>query len=161
MTLVRQNLWKLLLFLVCVALPLTGAQAQNDEAFVQYRQKVMQSQGANMGAIGDILKNQLPYQNNIAFHARGIEVSSKVIPEAFKKEIPEGKTDAKPEIWQDWDKFTAAAEALEQESAKLVEVAQSGDMEAIKAQVKKVGDACGDCHKPFRKPKEESYKRQQ
>ena len=81
-----------------------------------------------------------------------------LIPDAFKKEITAGKTDAKAEIWKEWDKYVAAAEALGQEAAKLADVAQKNDMEAITAQVKKVGDACGTCHKPYRKPKEESYK---
>ena len=79
-------------------------------------------------------------------------------PDAFKKNIATGKTDAKPEIWKEWDKFTADANAMEREAAELAKVAQSGNMEAISAQVKKLGDACGSCHKPYRKPKEESYK---
>jgi cytochrome c556 len=157
---IRLYLWLLPLFVVCLALPLTGAQAQSDEAFVQYRQKVMSSQGASMGAINDILKNKLPYQEHIAAHARDIAAMSALIGEAFKKQIVEGKTDAKPEIWKEWEKFVAAAEALANESSKLATVAQSGTMEAIGDQAKKVGGACGDCHKPYRKPKEQSYKNQ-
>jgi cytochrome c556 len=150
--------WGMLLLLACLALPLTGIQAQEDEAFVQYRQKIMASQGASMGAIGDIMKNKLPYPGHIYTHAQDIQRISKLIGEAFKKEVAAGKTDAKPEIWKEWDKYMAAAEAVEQESGKLAEVAQTNNMEAIGAQVKKLGDACGNCHKPYRKPKEESYK---
>ncbi len=158
----RHYSWQFLLLLVCITIPLT-VQAQSDEAIIQYRQKLMVANGAHMGSIGDILKNKLPYAANphIVEHARAINLSSKLIADAFKKEITEGKTDAKPEIWKDWDKFTAAAKTLGEESAKLAEVAQSGSMEEVVAQVKKLGDACGNCHKPFRKPKEESYKRQQ
>jgi cytochrome c556 len=157
---IRRNLWLLPLFVICLALPLTEAQAQSDEAFVQYRQKIMASQSASMGAINDILKNKLPYDGHIAAHARDIAASSALVGDAFKKQITEGKTDAKPEIWQEWDKFLAAAETLANESNKLAAVAQSGDMEAIGAQAKKVGGVCGDCHKPYRKPKEQSYKNQ-
>jgi cytochrome c556 len=155
-----QHLWTLVVLLVCLAVPWTGVQAQNDEAVIQYRQKVMQSNGASMGAISDILKNKLPYKEHIVTHAKDISLISAIIADAFKQQITEGKTDAKPEIWQDWEKFVAAVNTLEQESAKLAEVAQSDDMDAIAAQVKKLGGACGDCHKPFRKPKEESYKQQ-
>ena len=156
-----QPLWTLVVLLVCLAVPLAGVQAQSDEAVIQYRQKVMQSNGANMGAIADILKNKLPYKDHIVTHAKEITLGSTLIAAAFKQKIAEGKTDAKPEIWQDWNKFVAAVDAMEQESTKLAEVAQAGDMDAIAAQVKKLGGACGDCHKPFRKPKEESYKQQQ
>jgi cytochrome c556 len=34
-------------------------------------------------------------------------------------------------------------------------------MEAIDAQVKKLGETCSGCHKPYRKPQEESYRRRQ
>jgi cytochrome c556 len=155
---IRRNLWILPLFVLCLTLPRTEAQAQSDEALVQYRQKIMASQGASMGAINDILKNKLPYQGHIAVHARDIAATVALVGEAFKKEITEGKTDAKPEIWKEWEKFLAATEALGKESNTLAEVSKSGTMEAIEAQVKKVGGACGDCHKPYRKPKEQSYK---
>jgi cytochrome c556 len=92
--------------MVMVAAPLS---AQSDEAFIQYRQKVMGSQGANMGAIGDILKHQLPLTENIAGHARNIEVTAGLIAAAFKKNISAGATDAKAAIWQNWDEFADMA----------------------------------------------------
>jgi cytochrome c556 len=152
--------WQVVLVAVAMVLGVTGTQAQDDEAYIQHRQQVMESVGGHMGAIGAIMKNKLPYTATIAAHAEALQLTSTVIEEAFKKEVTEGKTDAKPDIWQDWDKFAAAAKKLGEESGKLAEVAQGGDAAAIGAQVKELGKACGGCHKPFRKPKEESYKRQ-
>jgi cytochrome c556 len=145
--------------MICVALLSTAVFAQDDAAYLQNRQKVMQAIGGHMGAIGAIMKNQLPYQNTIAVHALSLQMTSRVIEEAFEKEITTGKTDAKADIWQDWDKFVAAAKTMGEESGTLARMAQSGDMAAIGAQVKAVGKACGGCHKPFRKPKEERFKR--
>ncbi len=159
MTTLRSSLRHLVLVGSCLTFIVTGVSAQDDQAFLTYRQKVMQSIGANMGAVGATLKNKLPYQNNIAAHARGIQIASMLIESAFKKRITEGRTDSKPDVWQDWDKFVAAAQKLRDESRQLAVVAQSGDMAAIGAQVKAVGKACGGCHKPFRKPKEERFKR--
>lgn len=133
--------------------------AQSDDAILAYRQKVMKSHGDSMGAINDILKNNLPFANHIAVHAKDIQAMSSIVPEAFKKEITAGKTDSKPEIWKEWDKFVEASKTLGQESAKLADVAVGGNMEAIAAQVKKVGAACGDCHKPYRKPEGERFPR--
>lgn len=158
MTMMRSAILGMGLGLACLVLLLGTAQAQDDDAYIQYRQKIMAGIGASMGATGDILKNKLPFPGHIYTHAQDIQRVSKLIGEAFKKDIAAGKTDAKPEIWKEWDKFVAAADAMEQESAKLADIAQKGDMEAIGAQVKKLGDACGNCHKPYRKPKEESYK---
>ena len=155
----RPTLTALLVGMLGLALMLTGVQAQDDEHYLGYRQKVMKSMGASMGAIGDILKHKLPFAGHIGVHASDISRMSAVIAEAFEKEITEGRTDSKPDVWQDWDKFVGAAEALQEQGAKLAEVASGGDMAAIGAQVKNLGKACGDCHKPFRKPKEERFQR--
>lgn len=156
---VHRCLWQVVWLVIALALVVTSVHAQDDAAYVQYRQKVMQANGGHMGAIAAILKNKLPYTTDIVAHAQAIQITSTVIEDAFKKKVTEGKTDAKPDIWQDWDKFVAAAKKLGDESGKLADVAQAGDMAAIGAQVKELGKACGGCHKPFRKPKEESYKR--
>ena len=135
------------------------AQAQEDASFVKYRQRIMKSQTANWGAIKEALKNKLPVKTNLAGHARIISQNANMIATAFKKEVTEGKTDAKAEIWEDMKGFQMAAKKLARESAKLAKVLASGDGNAIKAQMKNTGKACGDCHKKFRKKKENSYKR--
>lgn len=141
-----------------IVLPLSGALAQSDEAFIKYRQKLMGSQGANMGAIGDILKQGLPYKENIARHAAALNATAKIIAAAFEKRITAGATDAEPKIWDEWSEFQDKARDLERESARLMEVAASGSMSGLVDQVKAVGKTCGGCHKPYRKPKEESYR---
>jgi len=76
---------------------------------------------------------------------------AKLIPEIFPAGSEAGApSEAKPEIWKDWDKFAAAAKTLEDQSAKLAEVAAGGDVGAIGAQLGEVGKACGGCHEPFR-----------
>lgn len=140
-------------------LSFSGVQAQENDAYIAYRQKVMKSIGANMGAIGDILKNGLPHQKNIAAHGRALQEASILIESAFKKEIAEGVTDSKPEIWQEWEKYVAAAKKMTDASGALVKAAEGGDAAAIGVAMKAVGGSCGGCHKPYRKPKEESFKR--
>lgn len=150
---------RVFLLLTGLAIPFAGAHAQ-DEALVKYRQVVMKAHGVHMGAIGAILKNKLPFTQNIATHARSLQAVSGLAVSAFEKKITAGKTDAKPEIWQQWEKFAAAAKQVAKESGTLAKIAQSGaDRAVIGAQVKKVGEACGTCHKSFRKAKEERYKR--
>lgn len=134
-----------------------AALAEDDPA-ISYRQKVMGSNGANIGAIADILKFSLPYQDNIKVHANELSENASLIPSAFKKNVSEGPTDAKPEIWENWDEFEQYAKDLQNASDKLAEVAAGGDMAAVGAQLKEVGGACKQCHEDFRKPKEESYK---
>lgn len=62
------------------------------------------------------------------------------------------KTRAKAEIWGDWATFAAAAKGLQTESAKLETIANGGNIDAIKGQVKATGGACKTCHDKFRGP---------
>lgn len=143
-----------------LATPLLASAQDDKNPTISYRQKVMSSIGANIGAISDILKYMLPHEKNIQAHAEQMASAAALIPSAFKEEVSEGLTDAKPAIWQEWDEFEEYAGDLESAANKLAEVAASGDTAEIGAQVKKVGDACKQCHDEFRKPKEESYKNQ-
>ena len=97
-----------------LGLGLAFVQAQEEETpEIDYRQKLMKGQGASMGSIGDILKYKLPGGSaHVATHAKNISEYAMLIADAFKEEIAAGKTDAKPEVWQNWDDFVAKANAL-------------------------------------------------
>ena len=133
--------------------------AENAAGVIKYRQSVMRSHWGHLGGMFEILKSKLPYKEHIAGHARALSESSKIIADIFPEGTADGKTDAKKVIWQELDDFKAKARTLGREAAKLEKIAQTGSMADIGAQMKKVGKTCSSCHKKFRKPKEESYKR--
>jgi cytochrome c556 len=140
-----------------------GAQPElgADEGAIQYRQKVMSAVGADMGAIGDIMKYGLPFQSAVVAHAQSLSKHADLAAAAFERKVVEGPTDAKPEVWEKPDLFLEKLRAMKAKADELAEVA--ADSEATPAQigtrVKALGDSCGNCHESFRKPKEESYKR--
>ena len=123
----------------------------DSKGIIKYRQNVMKSTAGHMGAIVDILKNDLPLQAHILDHARSIQQNSKMTLAMFPKGTGLGNTKAKPAIWENWSKFESAVEDFERESAKLAKVAESGDMEALAKQVRATGKTCGVCHRNFRK----------
>ena len=123
----------------------------DSEGIIKYRKNVMKSSGGHMGAIVDILKNDLALQAHILDHARSINQNSKMTLEMFPKGTGLGNTKAKPAIWENWSKFESAVQDFERESAKLAKVAESGDMEALAKQVRATGKTCGGCHRNFRK----------
>jgi cytochrome c556 len=72
-------------------------------------------------------------------------------PTQFPKGTEQGhNTKALPAIWSDSAGFQKAAVNLANASTKLAELAKAGDADAVAAQVKVVGDACGACHKDYR-----------
>jgi cytochrome c556 len=72
-------------------------------------------------------------------------------PTQFPKGSEEGhNTKALPAIWSDPAGFRKAADDLADATTKLAELANAGDAEAVAAQVKVVGEACGACHRTYR-----------
>jgi cytochrome c556 len=135
------------------------ARAQDESGFVNYRHNLMESIGHDMGAIGDILKNGLPLQKNIAGHARSIADHSRLIAAAFEKNASGAPHDAKPNVWTDRAGFEKALADFQAEADRYAATAAGGDMAKIGAGTQALGKACNGCHETYRKPKEESYKR--
>ena len=152
------------LLVACLALalaPVSNVGADDHEegqAQIEYRQKVMSAIGTNMGAIGDIQKNRLDVPGAVANHAGQMADAAALIAPAFKKQLSAGATDAKPEIWADWAKFEEAIAGFEEAARNLASAANGSDPSAVGPAMRGLGKSCGGCHKPFRKPKEESYK---
>lgn len=120
----------------------------------KYRQRLMQTQEGHLLAIVAVLKGEVSYAAHVKGHAEAIKGLSEMIGDAFPKGSDVAGSRAKPEIWQNWDKFRAAYDNYKAEVAKLAEVAAGGDLGAVGAQLGNLGEACTGCHKPFRKPKQ-------
>ena len=123
----------------------------DSHGIIKYRQNVMKSVSGHMGAIVDILKNGLPLKDHIVDHARSMQQISRMTLSMFPEGSGKGRTKSKQVIWEQWSEFESAASDFERESIKLVEVAQSGDMEALSKQVRATGKTCSGCHRNFRK----------
>jgi cytochrome c556 len=133
-----------------------GMAAEDPVNLIKYRQATMRAIGAHMGMIAAPLSGEVGFTDEIAGHARAINQLSKNLTRLFPEGTgPEaGETRALPAIWQKWGEFAAVIQALEAESGKLAEVAETGDLAAIGQQVGVLGNnGCGACHKPFRAEK--------
>lgn len=62
------------------------------------------------------------------------------------------ETRAKAEIWQDMPTFRQRGEAFRTEAARFAQVAQAGDVAAIRAAAPELGNSCKNCHDRFRAP---------
>jgi len=133
----------------------THAAGPKPEDVVDYRQSVFNIIGWNFKPIGAMVKGEVPFDATaVARHAQYVDLMSKAALESFSKGSgPDAveDTEAKAEIWTNWDKFGTAMKNFQQESAKLAEVAKAGDEAAIKAQFGKTAETCKACHKEFRK----------
>jgi cytochrome c556 len=108
-----------------------------------------------LSPMGAMVKGKVPFDAK-AFteYAKGLEAISKIdLLEGFPKDSGEDHiddSDAKEEIWANWDDFKHQYGTLQSEAKNLLTIAKAGDEKAIKAQFKKTAATCGSCHKKYK-----------
>ncbi|MCP5420334.1 MAG: cytochrome c [Gammaproteobacteria bacterium] len=129
------------------------AAVKPDDA-IEYRKATMEVIGWNFGPLGGMLKGKVPFDAALAKrNAERLEYLAALPLEGFPPGADKGekeKTTAKETIWEEPDKFKDLFEKMGSESAKLAEVAASGDEGAIKTQIGEVAKVCKSCHDDFR-----------
>lgn len=149
-----KTLLKILVCIVIVAVAVGGAYAQfaKPEHAIKYRKSVMFLIAQHFGRMGAMVKEKIPYSKDVfAGNASVIETLSRLPWEAFM--VPgtdKGDTTLKSSAFEQQAKFNAVAQTFEQQTTKLVRAADSGDLNAIKAQFGEVAKSCKACHTQFR-----------
>lgn len=137
---------KMLKSLVVVGVVLGGA------AFAETpREELMEDIGGVMKTLGQMAKGEVAYDAAAAEAAKATLIEKAgMIPTTFEAPPAEGEeTEAKAEIWTNWDDFVGKAGALKA-AAEGMDVASA---EAIGAGMGTVGGACKDCHTTYRAQK--------
>ena len=136
-----------------------AAQAQvKPEDQIKFRQSGYTFMGWNMGKIkGQVIDNPANYnKEQVIAAANAIAgIANSGMGALYAPGTDKGKgwkeTRLKSEFFQQQDEVKLVATAFVKEANELAKVAAGGDVAAIKAQFAKVGDACGACHKKFRR----------
>jgi len=115
------------------------------------RQRLMKLNGASWKDVQDKVKaGQI---EAVAVNAETLAMNAEHIPALFPKGSLTDKSKAKPDIWEKFPEFEAAAKNLETKSVELRDAARAKDQAKVEALVKDFGrNACGTCHQPFRQP---------
>jgi len=132
-----------------------GGFAQDKAQAVKDRQTTMKRQGADLKYVSDYLKGVNSDQAGAIEKTNDLLSIAPKIPDLFvpgtsAADFPD-VSHAKPEIWQEWDKFKAIPVTLQANEEKLAAALKSGDKGAIGAAMGGVGkDGCGACHTSYR-----------
>jgi len=134
--------------LVAVALALavaSGAVAQMAKIGsgdpIADRQRLMKLNGASWRDAQDKLK--AGSIEAVAVNAETMALNALHIPTLFPRGTLSDKSAAKPEIWEKWSEFEAAAKNLETWAVKLRDAARSKDADATQAIAKDFGRVLG------------------
>ena len=139
--------------LSCVGFTLVQA-ASPQAAQIKPRQDKLRDMGGALKAITDELKKpKVDWDNVIIPNTQTIKDRSAYLLNWFPKGSgPEAgvKTYALPAIWQKQDDFTKIGKAAQAEAIKLDQVANSKNLDALKAEAVTMGKACKACHDDYR-----------
>lgn len=115
------------------------------------RQRLMKLNGASWADVQ--AKAKAGNIEGIAVNAETMAINAMHIASLFPSGSLTEKSKAKPEIWQKWAEFEAAAKNFQAQAEKLRDTARTKDAAATQAILRDFGrQTCGACHTPFRVP---------
>ena len=130
---------------------LVAAAAADVHNVIDYRKDVMLSMAAHLAALTELLAGSLELdENHVEAQAASLGLNAQLVSSLFPPGSDQGDTSAQPAIWQRPEQFLARAEAAEREGRNLVAAAESGDREFMVQSLKRLADACRNCHREFR-----------
>lgn len=137
-------------FLVGAVLVAGAAFAQEDptDPMAIARSDLMKTVGMNTGILGNMAGGKDPYDAAKAEAAKTalVEAAAKIETAFAEQGAADPASEAKPDIWTNWDDFLVKAKGLG-DAAAAMDVAS---VESIGAGMGALGGACKDCHSTYR-----------
>jgi cytochrome c556 len=118
---------------------------------IKYRQSAYSLMGTHFGRLGAMANGKVPFDAKVAAENAALVATLAKLPGAAFPPGSDtgGNTRAKPEIWKDTAKFSAAYEKMVAEAAKLP--AAAGEAGTLKTAFGAVLQTCNACHDDFRR----------
>ena len=135
---------------ICCLLPQAAAET-DVKGTIQYRQNYMNAIGGHTGAIRRLKDGRFSAEGHLQMHTDALSRLTRDIALLFPEGTGTGKTDAKPEIWENWSDFELRAAESQQAAQAMLDAVQSGNMAEIDTRFGELTQTCKACHKPFRK----------
>lgn len=114
---------------------------------VKARMMLMEDIKDAVGILGGMAKGEVAFDAARADAAKEALISHAArIPEMFEAEEMDPKSEAKPEIWENWSDYVNKAEALGVAAGEL----DTSDVAWMGPGMGKIGGACKACHEDYR-----------
>jgi cytochrome c556 len=132
---------------------LPAGSLADDQDVIDYRKHIMDTLQAQVAALGMIMSGAIPDDNVIA-HIDIVAATAATALKSFEPKVEGG--DAKPEVWAQWDDFSARMNDFAAKTAAMSKTAhEKGKDEALLLAMDAL--TCKQCHDTYRvkRPKDE------
>ncbi len=147
----KRNMIAAIVLTSVFALP-TLAHIEKNEPLQSLRQSYFALIGMTFGPMADMVKGKIPWDGaTFAAWSKDLDALTHFdVKRGFAPGSEGGKTRAKPEIWLDTENFDEKLTAFKRQAQKLAQLAEDGDVDAMKAQFGATGKTCKGCHDEYK-----------
>lgn len=144
-------LLRVILVIVGLASTQAGAQFNDAESAITYRQGAFHMVSIHMQRINGMLRNEAPFDRARLVRSSGLVRDLIALPwEAFLPGSEGGN--AKDDIWLDDAKFQELAKKIQDDTRAFAELAKTADQTRLSEAYKEMRVTCQNCHRQFRNP---------
>lgn len=118
---------------------------------IDYRQGVMGAIGGNVSAIAAVVVDGADFGDNLEMHTSQLVDLTQDIPSLFPEGSDFPETDAKEEIWEEWDHFKEYAQDTKDAAQALHAAVEAGEEDQYATRFRDLGQTCKACHDDFRR----------
>lgn len=123
------------------------AEGEATDPTVQARQALMKTVGMNTKILGDMAGGKTAFDAAGAAAAKvALAAAAADIAAKFETQATDPATEAKPEIWTNWEDFVTKAAALKTAAEGL----DASSLDSVKAGMGAIGGTCKACHTAYR-----------
>lgn len=140
------------LFVIISLVIIAGSALAHSGAtgIVKVRMDGMKSLGQSMKTLATMAKSGEIDSDVVLAVSRQIQNhSGKSMTELFPEGSLQGVSEAAPEIWDDWDRFTEISDSLFDIAIEMESAVMRSDFE-LDGWVKRISATCSSCHEDFR-----------
>ncbi len=120
------------------------------DPMVMARMDAMSAVGKAAKTLGEMAKGEAPLHQAKARMARDtLSLGAGKIPALFESPATDPKSEALPLIWENWEDFTARAQAMQAAALELDFTTRNN----LSKSMKTLGATCGGCHERYRMDK--------
>ena len=133
-----------------LALPAAAQFARPEEA-VKYRQATWSVLNLHFTRIGAMTRGRVPFDGRLALRdAEVVAALARLPASAFGPGTDLPNDHARPEIWTETQRFRELGDRMVAETTRLLTVAQTQDLNRLKAAYGAAANTCKECHDAYR-----------
>ena len=143
------NFFKIFIVIATTASSIAFAHSGVKDQNVKERMLLMKAMAENTKLIGQMLKKQTPFELNE--FKRALEQLSSLslqTPTVFEINATDPKSEAKQNIWDEFDEFTKLSNELAKSTSELAILVE--DVDDLRPTLMKVSEGCKACHSNYR-----------